>query len=420
MSAVVSVASVLFITLAFGSIAAHAGDNDPSNSIGMKFVAVKAGEFMMGEGELPPRARSEWALRDWDEGPAHRVKFTRDFFMGVHEVTNAQYEQFQPKHKALRGLHGASKLDDEPVTFVTWQQANDFCGWLSKKEGKPYRLPTEAEWEFACRAGTTTKFFTGDTLLATAANLDKVGPVSVGKYPANPWGLYDMHGNVAEWCLDWYGPYEPGEQTDPVGRADGDAKVCRGWSFLKTNLVDNARYARSASRSGHLPDDANRCTGFRVVIGEMPATKPLPLIVQPYQQNVRKGKAPKPPDAEKPFFVDYAKQGAGPTIPKDSWGPVFSTHNHFAAICVCPNGDVLAACYTTVREPGRECSLAISRLRRARKSGMLFAPSSLFPMSIAMPRCYFAMASASIISSRSHCMAGMMPPIARALRTTTA
>src|SRR5262249_25519430 len=150
----------------------------------------------------------------------------KPFLLGVHEVTNAQYEQFDPEHKKLRGKDGVSNRDDEPVTFVTWQQAADFCAWLSKKEGKPYRLPTEAEWEYACRAGTTPPYWTGDTLTAEQANLGlgKEGRLQttmpVGSYPANAWGLHEVHGNVAEWCLDWYGPYETGEQTDPVGRAD--------------------------------------------------------------------------------------------------------------------------------------------------------------------------------------------------------
>jgi sulfatase modifying factor 1 len=341
-----------------------------TNSLGMKLVRIEPGKFVMGQGDSPPRSRAEWRERDWDEAPAHPVKITRAFFIGAHEVTNAQYEQIDPGHKKLRGKHGATTADDEPVTFVTWQQASDFCAKLSAKEGKSYRLPTEAEWEYACRAGTTTPFATGETIGPGDANLGMgkdgkplKGPVAVGSYKPNPWGLHDMHGNVAEWCLDWYGPYQAGEQADPVGRADGAVRVVRGWSFLTTN-GSNARFARSANRSGHLPDDANRATGFRVVLGDDPTGRPLPAVVQPYQKDVKQGPAPKAgPDPAKPFFRDYAKQGQGPTIPKESWGPVFSQWNHFAAACVCPNGDVLAAWYTTVQEPGRECSQGVSRLR---------------------------------------------------------
>src|SRR5439155_5647188 len=98
----------------------------------------------------------------------------------------------------------------------TWDQAVAFCRWLSDKEGKTYRLPTEAEWEYACRAGTTTAFSTGDSLDAKQANVGGKKALPVGVFAANAWGLCDMHGNVAEWCHDWYGPYEAGEALDPV------------------------------------------------------------------------------------------------------------------------------------------------------------------------------------------------------------
>jgi len=352
--------------IAYGQLAE--GDSH-KNSIGMDLVKIKPGSFTMGQGEKAPATKEEWLKRDWDESPAHTVKIAQPYFMGKFEVTNAQYEQFDPTHKEWRNKHGGSARDDEPVTFVTWQQASDFCKWLSKKEGKPYRLPTEAEWEYACRAGTTTTFSTGDTLKPDEANLapllptGKAAAAKVGSYAANAWGLHDMHGNVAEWCNDWYGPYEAGEQTDPVGRADGNARVCRGWSFLRVNFADRTRYARSSNRSGHDPEDANRCTGFRVVLGEMTATKPLPVVRGPSQIDVLRDPPQQFAIASKPTFVNYAKDGNAPVIAPDSWGPVYSQWNHFAAVCVCPNGDVLAAWYTCVSESGRECSQAVSRLR---------------------------------------------------------
>ncbi len=337
---------------------------DYTNSLGMKFVRIEAGEFMMGEGDAPPKNRAEFMQRDWDESPAHKVKITRPFYIGIYEVTNAQFEQFDPEHKNLRGKNSAGKGDNDPVTFVTWQQAVDFCKWLSKKEAMPYRLPTEAEWEYCCRAGTKTPFSTGDTITAEQANLTLTGPVAVGSYKPNPWGIYDMHGNVAEWCHDWYGPYDGPAEIDPVGRADGDARVCRGWSFLKTNIAGNTKYARCANRSAHDPDDANHATGFRVVMGEMPKTKPLPAIMFPIQENVLQTPAPKVgPDPAKPFFLNYRAADAGPKMKENSWGPVFNQHNHFSAVCVCPNGDVLAAWYTCVQESGRECSQAVARMR---------------------------------------------------------
>jgi formylglycine-generating enzyme required for sulfatase activity len=346
-----------------------------TNSIGMKLVRIEAGSFVMGQGDGPPQTRADWDGRDADESPAHKVTIGKAFYLGVTEVTNAQYEQFDPEHKRVRGKGGASKTDNEPVTYVTWQQAVDFCNWLTKKEGRPYRLPTEAEWEYACRAGTTTAYQTGDTLTSQQANFGvtpdgakKATTVAVGSYPANAWGLFDMHGNVAEWCHDWYGPYEAGEQADPVGRADGHARVVRGWSYLPASHAKGAaRFCRSANRSGHLPEDANRCTGFRVVLGDLPATKPLPVAAPPlHQQNVKQGLAPKDgpgPDPAKPYFVDFRKDGKLPVVAPNSWGPIYSSWNHFSTVCVCPNGDVLAVWYSTVQEEGRECAHAASRLR---------------------------------------------------------
>jgi hypothetical protein len=173
-----------------------------------------------------------------------------------------------------------------------------------------------------------------------------------------------MHGNVAEWCHDWYGPYEAGEQSDPVGRVGGHARVVRGWSWLVPARREAPRYARSANRSGHLAEDANPYTGFRVVLGEMPATRPLPVVQAAFQKDFKQtAAAPDGPDATKPYFVDFVKAGKNPAMPKDAWGPVFTQHNHFGACCVCPNGDVLGVWYTCVDERGRELAQAASRLR---------------------------------------------------------
>jgi sulfatase modifying factor 1 len=172
-----------------------------------------------------------------------------------------------------------------------------------------------------------------------------------------------MHGNVAEWCLDWYGPYVADEQVDPVGRADGVAKVTRGGSYsIPSWQENNARYCRSSNRSGHLPDDANRCTGFRVVLAESPETTPMPLASLPLnQRDVKQAPAPRDgPHSKIPYYNDFRTKR--PTIPPNTWGPIFSAWNHFTAVCACPNGDVLAAWYTTKSESGRELALAASRL----------------------------------------------------------
>ncbi|HOF41866.1 MAG TPA: SUMF1/EgtB/PvdO family nonheme iron enzyme, partial [Candidatus Hydrogenedentes bacterium] len=167
----------------------------------MEFVRITPGTFMMGQAEGG----------DWDEAPAHEVTISKPFHLAATEITNAQYEAFDPEHRAFRGEKGFAKDDDEAVVFVSWHNAVAFCAWLSEKEEKPYRLPTEAEWEYACRAGTGTLYWTGDSLPEVHHKHQEEFwyPVPVGLHvgmaPPNPWGLHDMHGNVEEWCLDWYG-----------------------------------------------------------------------------------------------------------------------------------------------------------------------------------------------------------------------
>ena len=378
------------LALAFllGASAIHAQaprDKQLVNSIGMKLVLIESGEFVMGTSEKPPQTRAEWLTRDEDEMPAHKVRLLHPFFLGAFEVTNAQFETFAPDHSKLRGKFGNSKADDEPVTYVTWQQAVDFCKWLTKREGKPYRLPTEAEWEYACRAGTTTVYNVGDAITFEQANLGrakdgitKFGPTLVGSYPPNAWGLHDMHGNVAEWCHDWYGPYDASNlQINSAGRDTGHARVVRGWSWLIPSGQLATRFARSANRSGHLPDDANRYTGFRVVLGEMQPTRPLPPAEAPrHQRGVSQTPAPTAgPDPSVPYFIDYTAKKAAPVIPPNTWGPIFSNHNHFSSVCVCPNGDVLAVWYTCVGESDRQLAQAASRLRAGSDR---WEPASLF------------------------------------------
>ena len=368
----VALALVLAVPAFFPALGASAEHpKELTNSIGMRLVWIDPGTFTMGFfGEpIPPSiAVAGWrAGGDFDERPAHRVHISKGLYMGALEVTNAQYEQFDPSHRTVRGKLGFSKEDNEAVVFVSWRDAGRFCRWLSKKEGKTYRLPTEAEWEYSARAGTTTHFHTGDTLPeaflknATASLYPPLAPVRtiVGETPPNAWGLYDMHGNVEEWVWDWYGPYEPGEQSDPVGRVNGDFRVTRGGSHST-----EAYYLRSENRMGTLPDDKHGLIGFRVVLGPMPKTKPLPAPPRPLNQlevsqtiprDLRKG-----PDPNVPYFRGprrYVK------IPPDSYGPMFSTHNHDPAIVECPNGDLLAIFYSCVQEPGRELAVLAARLR---------------------------------------------------------
>ena len=140
------------------------------NSIGMKLRPIECGCFLMGNDRpLPGHLLSASCFRhgDFDERPVHRATISQPFYMSECQITNAQFEQFDPAHEKLRGKLGFSIEDDEAVVFVSWHEASAFCEWLSGREGKSYRLPTEAEWEYACRAGTTTAFHTGDTIPST-------------------------------------------------------------------------------------------------------------------------------------------------------------------------------------------------------------------------------------------------------------
>ena len=358
--------------LMFSSSVKAAMPKGPSytNSIGMKFVRIEPGTFTMGVGKTPlplelTNMRGTQAEGDFDEKPNHKVTITKPFYIGVFEVTNKQYELFDPRHKILRGKDaGLSEEDDEAVINVNWYEAAAFCRWLADREGLPYRLPTEAEWEYACRAGTTSHYWTGDVLPKEFyKNQRMVGveedvSLKVGETPANPWGIYDMHGNVEEWCYDWYGPYPADPQTDPVGYATGDFKVTRGGSHA-THIY----YLRSANRLGTVPEAKHWLIGFRVVIGELPETAPLPRPLPPLNQrwvvrdnpeDVTKG-----PDPDKPYF-------AGPRkfvrIPKEANGPIFAGHNHCPAIVECPNGDLLAIWYTGIGERERNMAVCASRL----------------------------------------------------------
>ena len=385
-----------------------------TNSIGMALVRIEPGTFTVGQ-DGPPvvdylgakrmaEMHRDFSRIDFDEKPAHRVTITRPFLMGVTEVTMAQYLQFDPNFK--KGDPKAQPADDDAASGITWERAVAFCAWLSKKEGRPYRLPTEAEWEYACRAGTTTLFHTGDTLPdahqkwlgeenfrgvyfpagampreyewrragAAASTLEQgtvlglvhpaeeapaagAGALRVARKTPNAWGLHDMHGNVAEWCLDWHGPYESGAQTDALGRSDGDLRVFRGG--FHSSMI---RFLRSANRGSWAQNSASPRIGFRVVQGELPKGKPLPMATPPLNaKNVSQSVSNlTPPPADVPFF-------AGPKlfvrIPPGAVGPVFISQNHSPSITECPNGDLLAVWFSTLGETDLTTSNAASRLR---------------------------------------------------------
>jgi formylglycine-generating enzyme required for sulfatase activity len=229
---------------------AEASGETLTNSIGMKFKLIPAGSFLMGS---PDNEKG----REKDE-VQHKVTLTQPFYLGIYEVTQEQYEKVMGSNPSK--FKGA-KL---PVETVNWNEAQDFCLKLSQLEkNMTYRLPTEAEWEYAARAGTKTAYYWGDDFdarYAWCAQNSGRKTQEVGTCPANPWGLFDMSGNVMEWCEDWSAAYPTGEQVDPKGAASGFFRVFRGgsWNF-------DPQICRSAFRIANSPDLRIRILGFRVV-----------------------------------------------------------------------------------------------------------------------------------------------------------
>jgi len=285
-------------------------------ALGMKMKLIPAGTFIMGS----PKTEAE---RRADE-VQHEVTISRPFYMGACEVTQKQYYDVMlpdfdhdgwqyargPLHAGLalfyrerkhRGDYQGGKLRlDCPMECVTWDKARAFCRKVTERERKAkrlpegyvYRLPTEAEWEYACRAGGKGPYnvkadsdkpevLKSEDYLKSFANVGHGCPLEVGKRKPNAWGLYDMHGNVYEWCLDWYGPYPTGKARDPAGPAEGKKRVARGGCFngpvphsppgviARADSYSGAGpFLRSASRYSFHPDvNFYAICGFRVVLG---------------------------------------------------------------------------------------------------------------------------------------------------------
>lgn len=245
-----------------------------TNSIGMNLALIPPGEFTMGTQEGEAEA--------WDDQkPAHLVRLTRPFYLGVYEVTQQEYQQVMNENPSWFSLGGGGVdkvggLDTRrlPVENVTWTMADEFCKKLSelpaeKAAGRVYRLPTEAEWEYACRAGTTTAWYSGATEEQLRDHAWYLTPTThvVGEKKPNAWGLFDMHGNVWEWCADWFsglsGDYyaSAGPWDDPQGPPTGSRRVNRGGSY---NYF--APFCRSAYRGNDPPDDRFDKLGFRACV----------------------------------------------------------------------------------------------------------------------------------------------------------
>jgi len=213
---------------------------------GLRFVLIPAGRFDMGSPASEQGHRADETL--------HAVTLTRPFYLSTTEVTQEQWRAVMgddPSH--FRG-------DTLPVESVTWFEVQEFLRRLSTSDGAHFRLPTEAEWEYACRAGSTRPYSFGAQISTSNANYDGRSPTPVASFPANAWGLYDMHGNVWEWCADEYCPYPSSAVSDPVESCGSAYKVIRGGSWYF-----GADSARSALRYTHEPRLRGFSIGFRVV-----------------------------------------------------------------------------------------------------------------------------------------------------------
>ena len=246
----------------------HPGDlvvdlpEDFTNSIGMKLKLIPAGEFLMGSPESDEDAGDS-------ENPQHRVRITKPFYLGVTEVTQGQWEAVMGT-RPWSGETYVKEGSDYAASYVDWQDAWEFCKKLSSKEGVPYRLPTEAEWEYACRGETTTVYHFGDDASRlgdyawfedNAYDVDEKYAHRVGQKKANAYGLHDMHGNVREWCADQYDSdyYENSPTDDPTGPTTGSNRVHRGGSWS-----NGPRRCRSADRFTGSPLWRYHRDGFRV------------------------------------------------------------------------------------------------------------------------------------------------------------
>jgi formylglycine-generating enzyme len=291
-----------------------AGEKKFVNSMGMRFVLISAGEFIMGGEESPESVANNSAYNNQPghgemfqkEHPQHKVTISKAFYLQETEVTVDQFRRFttvtgyrtdaeregwgpvldddQVKWVKKSGANwkspGFLQAGKEPVTFISWNDAVAFIAWLNRQKGDRYRLPTEAEWEYACRAGTDTPFYWGNRPSGRQANFAdsafaKAHPkfqyvnrivtdgyvytAPVGSFPPNAFGLYDMSGNVFEWCQDWFGDYSAGHAIDPQGPSGGKSRVLRGGSWFNV-----AWDMRSARRLGNTPNYRCYSTGFRV------------------------------------------------------------------------------------------------------------------------------------------------------------
>ncbi|MGC4072949.1 MAG: SUMF1/EgtB/PvdO family nonheme iron enzyme [Nibricoccus sp.] len=320
------------------------------NSVGLKLMTVPPGQFIMGSSIKPA---------NWDEQPVHRVNISTAFAISETEITVEQFRQFKPD-AVLNPVYGPY------AAGISWYDAVGFCKWLSQKEGRLYRLPTEAEWEYAARGGRSD---------GATWELKPGEP--------NPWGLCNLFTGPVEWCSDWYGEYVLGEQRNPVGYSDGATKVVRGGYLDVADKFKPNDYQRPSNRAGAPPTFAPNTganinnygmhrIGFRVVLAAPIATAPKeyrsPFAMQGVKQTVQDvliGPDPQVPYFRRRAHLPMPLEGKIDDVKEHRAGlhPSFRHHNHSPGFEVLPNGDALLVIYSSDWEYEPEVTLIAARLR---------------------------------------------------------
>lgn len=416
----------------------------------LEFTTIPAGSFTMGA-DLDPRHIAAWKDDGWrsifiqDEFPQKEVSISRSFDISIYEITNAQYELFDPDHKALRGkFMDISEGDHEAVVYVSWEDAVAYSAWLSENDpGYDYRLPTEAEWEYVARAGTRTPFndgisgniyelnpfnvsemnernyqwpypftysngcrswvtwrpdnCTGVNDVYPEANDIEDAQLTVGRHGPNAFGVYDMHGGVEEWILDWYGPYKPGAQENPAGYRSGDFKVVRGGSHN-----NHVQHTRSANRMAAAVNDKHYFLGFRLVRVPEGTALPEPSQSQPtrpWAEGVDDIPWDWCQDDSNPVFdmtslyelvpkrEDGSHYGTDAHLRQFGFdpdsklplltGPLY-THNHSPTVTWTANGDIIVSWFSGESETGPELTLLASRGNRQADGSLEWTPPAEF------------------------------------------
>ena len=398
-----------------------------------EFTEIPAGSFTMGA-DLDPKYIAAWRDEGWrsifiqDEFPTREITISQPFSISKYEITNNQFELFDPSHNAWRGhFMNISEGDNESVVYVSWEEAVAYTAWLSENDPQyDYRLPTEAEWEYVARAGTRTPFNDGtegeiyDLNPFNASEMTdlnyqwpypftysndcrswvtwrpdnctgindvypdnddiKDAVLTVGRHGPNGFGVYDMHGGVEEWVLDWYGPYNSEETTDPAGYTTGDFKVTRGGSHN-----NHVQHTRSANRMGSAVNDKHYLLGFRVVRVPEGKANPTPQYEPParpwaFTPNTTPWNwcedDPDPVfDMTSLYELVPAKQdgshyGTDEQLRQFGFdpdsrlplltGPLYS-HNHSPTVAWTENGDLLVSWFSGESETGPELTLLGSR-----------------------------------------------------------